>query len=164
MRKIADEYLTAAAGPTSHSPPPIEVAAMIAPGPMTENMFRKLKGGGAGRSLTSHGGSSPCVGGSKSRDAVARPSAVEPDGVGMGILVLRDYVLRPPAAAVTIPASRREQASSSVWAAPSRTHPSSRGRDPCSPCNRGRAGRPDPAPRRALPRRYVRSPRGARVF
>ena len=34
MRKIADEYLTAAAGPTSHSPPPIEVAAMIAPGPI----------------------------------------------------------------------------------------------------------------------------------
>ena len=33
IRKIDDEYLTAAAGPTSHSPPPIDVAAMIAPGP-----------------------------------------------------------------------------------------------------------------------------------
>ena len=59
IRKIADEYLTAAAGPTSHSPPPMDVAAMIAPGPITLSMLRKLKGGGAGRSATSQRGSSP---------------------------------------------------------------------------------------------------------
>ncbi len=59
MRKMADEYLTAAAGPTSHSPPPIDVAAMMAPGPITANMFRRPKGGGAGSSATFQGGSSP---------------------------------------------------------------------------------------------------------
>ena len=59
IRKIADEYLTAAAGPTSHSPPPIDVAAMIAPGPMTRNMLRTVNGGGAGRSATAQRGSSP---------------------------------------------------------------------------------------------------------
>jgi hypothetical protein len=59
MRKIADEYLTAAAGPTSHSPPPIDVAAMIAPGPITLNMLRSANGGGAGRSATSQRGSAP---------------------------------------------------------------------------------------------------------
>ena len=64
MRKIADEYLTAAAGPTSHSPPPIEVAAMMAPGPITANMLRRPNGGGAGSSATSQGGSSPWPGGS----------------------------------------------------------------------------------------------------
>src|SRR5690606_9469605 len=55
-------YFTAAAGPTSHSPPPIEVAAMIAPGPITRSMLPKLNGGGAGSSAVSHGGSSPCGG------------------------------------------------------------------------------------------------------
>ena len=64
IRKIEDEYLTAAAGPTSHSPPPIDVAAMIAPGPITFNMLRKPNGGGAGRSLTSHGARRPWPGGS----------------------------------------------------------------------------------------------------
>ena len=59
MRKIDAVYLTAAAGPTSHSPPPMEVAAMTAPGPMTLSMFRKPKAGGTGRSVTSQGGSSP---------------------------------------------------------------------------------------------------------
>lgn len=59
IRKIAEEYLTAAAGPTSHSPPPIDVAAMIAPGPMTCRMLRKPKGGGAGRSATFHCGNAP---------------------------------------------------------------------------------------------------------
>ena len=54
-------YLTAAAGPTSHSPPPMEVAAMTAPGPMTLSRSRKPKGGGAGRSATSQAGSSPEV-------------------------------------------------------------------------------------------------------
>jgi hypothetical protein len=63
MRKMADEYLTAAAGPTSHSPPPIDVAAMMAPGPITASMFRMLNGGGAGSSATFHGGNSPCPGG-----------------------------------------------------------------------------------------------------
>ena len=59
IRKIDDEYLTAAAGPTSHSPPPIDVAAMIAPGPITLNRLRPLNAGGAGRSLTSQRGSAP---------------------------------------------------------------------------------------------------------
>jgi hypothetical protein len=66
IRKIADEYLTAAAGPTSHSPPPIDVAAMIAPGPMTRNMLRRVKGGGAGRSATVQRGSCPCTAGRES--------------------------------------------------------------------------------------------------
>src|SRR5207245_11016329 len=64
IRNIEEEYLTAAAGPTSHSPPPIDVAAMTAPGPMTFRRFRKPKGGGAGRSVTSQAGSSPAVAGS----------------------------------------------------------------------------------------------------
>ena len=59
IRKIEEEYFTAAAGPTSHSPPPIEVAAMMAPGPMTVIRFRRPKGGGAGSSATSHRGSAP---------------------------------------------------------------------------------------------------------
>ncbi len=59
MRKIDDEYLTAAAGPTSHSPPPIEVAAMMAPGPMILKRLRMPNGGGAGRSASSQRGSSP---------------------------------------------------------------------------------------------------------
>ena len=63
IRKIADEYLTAAAGPTSHSPPPIEVAAMMAPGPMILKRLRAPNGGGAGRSATSHRGSSPWLAG-----------------------------------------------------------------------------------------------------
>ena len=66
MRKIADEYLTAAAGPTSHSPPPIDVAAMMAPGPMILKRLRALNGGGAGRSATSQRGSSPWVDGKRS--------------------------------------------------------------------------------------------------
>ena len=59
MRKMADEYFTAAAGPTSHSPPPIDVAAMMAPGPMTLNRLRLENGGGAGKSATSQRGSAP---------------------------------------------------------------------------------------------------------
>ena len=59
MRKIDDEYFTAAAGPTSHSPPPIEVAAMMAPGPMTAIRLRRPNGGGAGNSATSQRGSAP---------------------------------------------------------------------------------------------------------
>src|SRR5262245_700624 len=59
MRKIAVEYFTAAAGPTSHSPPPIDVAAITAPGPITFIRFRRPKGGGAGRSVTSQGGRHP---------------------------------------------------------------------------------------------------------
>ena len=59
IRKIAEEYLTAAAGPTSHSPPPIDVAAITAPGPITLSRLRALKGSGAGRSATSQRGSSP---------------------------------------------------------------------------------------------------------
>ena len=66
IRKIAEEYLTAAAGPTSHSPPPIDVAAITAPGPMIFlKRFRGPNGGGAGRSDTSHGGNSPWVAGKR---------------------------------------------------------------------------------------------------
>ena len=63
MRKIADEYLTAVAGPTSHSPPPIDVAAMTAPGPMTFIAFRMPKGSGAGSSAMSQAGNAPWSGG-----------------------------------------------------------------------------------------------------
>src|SRR5215470_18120317 len=58
-RNIEEEYFTATAGPTSHSPPPIEVAAITAPGPITRSRLRKPKGGGAGSSSTSQGGSWP---------------------------------------------------------------------------------------------------------
>src|SRR4029450_1755897 len=50
MRKMSVPYLTAAAGPTSHSPPPIDVAAMTAPAPMILKRFRAPNGGGARRS------------------------------------------------------------------------------------------------------------------
>ena len=79
MRKIADEYLTAAAGPTSHSPPPIEVAAMIAPGPMTVIRLRRPNGGGAGSSATSQRGSSPWSVGSV--ESLVCPVA----GTGVGV-------------------------------------------------------------------------------
>src|SRR5512137_1347071 len=52
-------YLTAVAGPTSHSPPPIYVAASTAPGPITFMSPRSPNGGGAGRSAVPQGGSSP---------------------------------------------------------------------------------------------------------
>src|SRR4029453_11104271 len=78
IRNIAEEYLTAAAGPTSHSPPPIDVAAMTAPGPMILKRFRAPNGGGAGRSETSHGGNSPWVSGSAPSGEVGAPV------VGMG--------------------------------------------------------------------------------
>ena len=57
IRKMSVQYLTAVAGPTSHSPPPIDVAAMIAPGPITFSALRRPKGGGAGSSATSQAGS-----------------------------------------------------------------------------------------------------------
>src|SRR6185503_13079818 len=63
MRKMSVPYLTAVAGPTSHSPPPIEVAAMTAPGPMTFIALRTLKGRGAGSSAMSHAGNDPWSGG-----------------------------------------------------------------------------------------------------
>src|SRR4051812_11579311 len=50
MRKMEVPNLTALAGPTSHSPPPMDVAAMTAPGPMTLKRLRRLYGGGGGRS------------------------------------------------------------------------------------------------------------------
>src|SRR5436190_2324945 len=71
-RNIEDEYLTATAGPTSHSPPPIEVEAITAPGPMTRRRFRKPNGGGAGNSSTSHAGKAPCGGGCVKRVSVFR--------------------------------------------------------------------------------------------
>ena len=54
-----DGRVLTAAGPTSHSPPPIDVAAMIAPGPMTFIRLRALNGSGAGRSATSQRGNAP---------------------------------------------------------------------------------------------------------
>src|SRR5687768_13752894 len=68
IRKIALEYLTAAAGPTSHSPPPMEVAAKTAPGPMTLNRLRNPNGGGAGNSSTVQGAMAPESAGSSSAD------------------------------------------------------------------------------------------------
>src|SRR5687767_3894384 len=68
IRKIALEYLTAAAGPTSHSPPPMEVAANTAPGPMTLNRLRNPNGGGAGYSSTVQGAMAPESAGSSSAD------------------------------------------------------------------------------------------------
>jgi len=55
-------YFTPAAGPTSHSPPPIAVARRIAPGPITRLTFDGVKGGGVGRSATPHGGRPPVRG------------------------------------------------------------------------------------------------------
>jgi hypothetical protein len=72
IRKIDDEYFTAAAGPMSHSPPPIDAAAMIAPGPMTRAAERTENGGAAGRSRTLHASSAPCWCGS-----VSSPRAAE---------------------------------------------------------------------------------------
>jgi hypothetical protein len=59
MRKMSVPYLTAVAGPTSHSPPPIDVAAMTAPGPMTFIALRSPKGSGAGSSAMSQAGRAP---------------------------------------------------------------------------------------------------------
>jgi hypothetical protein len=59
MRKMSVPYFTAVAGPTSHSPPPIEVAAMTAPGPITFMALRMLKGRGAGSSAMSQAGRAP---------------------------------------------------------------------------------------------------------
>ena len=49
-------YCTAIAGPTSHSPPPMEDASRIAPGPITRKTFRTENGGAPGRSRTSQAG------------------------------------------------------------------------------------------------------------
>ena len=110
IRKIDDEYLTAAAGPTSHSPPPIEVAAMIAPGPMTLKRFRALNGGGAGRSATSQRGKLAVGGGQgdavahsgvahagSTRSSMARRTASKSAGSSTGRLAWRerDAVQRP---------------------------------------------------------------------
>src|SRR6266508_4013799 len=42
------------AGPTSHSPPPIEVASRMTPGPIVRRRFRRLYDNGSGRSCCSH--------------------------------------------------------------------------------------------------------------
>ena len=75
MPMIVAPYFTAAAGPTSHSPPPIAVASRIAPGPMTRSTLRAVNGGGAGRSAVDQAGRPPA------RDAVAAESSVD---VGTG--------------------------------------------------------------------------------
>jgi hypothetical protein len=59
MPMIVAPYFTAAAGPTSHSPPPMAVASRIAPGPMTRSTLRDVNGGGAGRSAVDQGGRPP---------------------------------------------------------------------------------------------------------
>src|SRR5262245_327305 len=51
--------LMTVAGPTSHSPPPIDAANKIAPGPITRNVFRRENGNGSGSSATSHLASVP---------------------------------------------------------------------------------------------------------
>jgi hypothetical protein len=52
-------YCTLAAGPTSHSPPPIAVARRMAPGPITRKALAAVNGGGSGRSATLQGGNPP---------------------------------------------------------------------------------------------------------
>src|SRR5439155_10408512 len=52
-------YWTTVAGPISHSPPPMDAASMMAPGPITRNVFRTENGNGSGSSATSHLGSVP---------------------------------------------------------------------------------------------------------
>src|SRR6186997_2763620 len=63
-------YLTAAAGPTSHSPPPIAVASRIAPGPITRSTWRTVNGGGAGRSAVDQAGRPPVVDGAVGGNSV----------------------------------------------------------------------------------------------
>src|SRR5882724_231319 len=50
---------TPIAGPTSHSPPPIDVASRIAPGPIVLNIFFAEKGRGSGSSSLPQGGRLP---------------------------------------------------------------------------------------------------------
>src|SRR5215217_5469412 len=89
MRKMSEEYLTAAAGPTSHSPPPIEVAAITAPGPITFSRFRPLNGSGAGRSSTLQRGNAPWSAGS------ASAAALDPEVV-IAVLLLHEGPFHTP--------------------------------------------------------------------
>ena len=43
-------YCTPTAGPTSHSPPPVEATSRITPGPMTRKRLPPENGGGSGKS------------------------------------------------------------------------------------------------------------------
>lgn len=52
-------YLTASSGPTIHSPPPIEPARRIAPGPIVRRTFRPVSGSGSGNSPVSQSGRHP---------------------------------------------------------------------------------------------------------
>ena len=54
-------YFTNAAGPNNHSPLPIEVPRIIAPGPMTPRNPIPLVMGGAGSSATDHGARPDCA-------------------------------------------------------------------------------------------------------
>ena len=47
---------TATAGPTSHSPPPIDAASRIAPGPIVRSALRNERGSGSGRSARPQAG------------------------------------------------------------------------------------------------------------
>src|SRR5262245_42002966 len=51
--------LITVAGPTSPSPPPIDAASIIAPGPITWNEFLNENGNGSGNSACCHGGNVP---------------------------------------------------------------------------------------------------------
>ena len=52
-------YLTTVVGPTSHSPPPMEVPKRMAPGPITLKMFSTSQAGAGGKSASSQAGNSP---------------------------------------------------------------------------------------------------------
>ena len=52
-------YFAVTAGPSSHSPLPIDIPSAMAAGPMSLNALRVLNGGGAGISLSPHAGSPP---------------------------------------------------------------------------------------------------------
>ena len=57
--RMLGPYLTATIGPTIHSPPPIEAASKIAPGPIVRSTLPNENGSGAGSSACFHGGRQP---------------------------------------------------------------------------------------------------------
>src|SRR5690349_13918802 len=59
IQRTPGPCLVTVAGPLSHSPPPMDAASMIAPGPMILNALRTENGNGSGSSATSQGGNLP---------------------------------------------------------------------------------------------------------
>ena len=57
--KLLGPYFTATIGPTIHSPPPIEAASRMAPGPIVRRTLASENGSGAGSSACVHGGRQP---------------------------------------------------------------------------------------------------------